>query len=631
VFPIKNPMDEVFHGKTQSRTAPERYRKTPAWLARALLVLACSAWASAALRADRAPISYAIDLREPATHLAKVTMEIPEARAGTEIQFPAWNALYQIRDFVKNVQGLEARCDDQPLDLVRSDLHTWSSGGQSCSALVVRYAVYLVEDSVFSSVLDEDHAYLNPAMVLFYLPQERQRAVRVRFLLPENWKLATLLEGPGPDGAYSAANYDELADSPAEAGTFHEYQYEQKGALYRIIVDAPAANFDSHALIESIKKITAAGTALMQDVPFRRYTFLYHFPRDGGGGLEHRDGAAIRFAADELRSHWLGLESVTAHEFVHAWNVKRIRPQNLEPVDYVRGNDTSDLWFAEGITSTLAEYILLRAGLMSRETFYARLAAEISRLQDRPARTIQSVEDAGREAWLEKYPEYQRPERSISYYNKGEILGFLLDLAIRQATGSIHGLDDVLGRMNDEFAKRGRFFTREDLMRTFLDLAPTGFDIQQFFRDYVTGTRELDYDTYLAYAGLRLERATHEAASLGFFAVRNFDGPILVQSVESGSSAAKAGLQAGDVLLTMNGKTLRALPQDLLSKLKPDREIRLLVRRDSRERTIRYHLASRPRTTYHIEEVKNASPEQIRLREHWLQGSTVLPAGTGER
>jgi predicted metalloprotease with PDZ domain len=604
----------------------------PYLLRRVLPVLAWSwlEFAAPFAASGAPPISYSIDLREPATHLAKVTLTIPEAEAGTQIQFPAWNALYQIRDFVKNVQELEARCDGRPFDLIRLDLYTWGAGGEPCAALEIRYSVYVNEDRVFSSILNEHHAYLNPAMVLFYLPRERGRAMRLRLLVPQSWKVATFLEDPAPDGVYSAANYDELADSPIEAGTFQEYQYQQNGALYRVIVDAGPNHYDPGRIIESLQKITAAATGLMQDVPFPRYTFLYHFGQETGGGMEHANGTAISFAASELRSNWLGFESVSAHEFVHAWNVKRIRPQNLEPVDYIRGNDTSDLWFAEGVASTLQEYILLRAGLLSRETFYTRLGGEINRLHERPARHTQSLEDAGREAWLEKYPDFQRPERSISYYNKGMIVGFLLDLAIRQATGSRRSLDDLFRRLNEDFAKHARYFTREDLIRIIEDVAGPGWDARQFFRDFVTGTRELEYDRYLSFAGLRLAGRTSEEGSLGFLAVRNLDGPITIQSVAEGGNAARAGLEAGDVLLEMNGKRLGSLPQDLLRGSKPRREVRFLVRRDGCELTVRFRLESGTRMAYHIEEMEHASREQIRLRDHWLKGTTAVATGAGK-
>src|SRR5207253_11467719 len=54
-------------------------------------------------------------------------------------------------------------------------------------------------------------------------------------------------------------------------------------------------------------------------------------------------------------------------------------------VDYVHGNDTSDLWFSEGVTSTYGELALLRAGLVARRDFYAHVRSEehTSELQSR--------------------------------------------------------------------------------------------------------------------------------------------------------------------------------------------------------------------------------------------------------
>jgi predicted metalloprotease with PDZ domain len=571
------------------------------------------------------PVTYVLDLRAPASHLVRVTMTVPQAAPRTEIQFPAWNALYQIRDFVRNVQELETRCDAQPRELTRVDLQTWRSGEETCASLEVRYAVYANEESVFSSVLNEQHSFMNFALLLFYLPRERQRAARVKFLLPENWKLAILLEeGPAP-GEFSAANYDVLADSPAEAGEFQDYRYQQSGATYRVVVHADPRDYSAERLLASLQKITAAETALMRDVPFSRYTFILHFPRQGGGGMEHRNGTAISMSAAELRNHWEALEAVLAHEFFHLWNVKRIRPQNLEPVDYVHGNDTRDLWFCEGVTSAYAELALVRASLITRETFYGRLAEEIRRLQERPARHYQSVEQAGREAWLEKYPDFLRPERSISYYNKGALLAFLLDLGIRHASNNACSLDDVMRRLNDDFARRGRFFTQGDFLGVISGLAPAFTTLHQFVADYITGTRELDYETYLGYAGLRLATAATDQPELGFLAVQSFDGPIQVEAVDPGSGAERAGLQRGDILLEMDGRSLHAPPLDQLAGIKPGRKVHFRVRRGRREFPLEFPLEAKRRISYRVEEVSDASPEQRRIRQGWLEGTTTTP------
>jgi predicted metalloprotease with PDZ domain len=205
--------------------------------------------------------------------------------------------------------------------------------------------------------------------------------------------------------------------------------------------------------------------------------------------------------------------------------VKRIRPQLLEPIDYVHGNDTRDLWFCEGLTSTYGELALLRAGLISRKTFYAHVAEQISVLQSRPARFFQSVEESGLEAWFEKYNDYFRPERSISYYNKGELLGFLLDLGIRHASGNTAGLDDVMRRLNEEFARRGRFYADADLERVMAQVASGFSGLEAFFADYVRGTRELDYTAYLGYAGLEPESQGPGTSAQTTFRLKEISNP----------------------------------------------------------------------------------------------------------
>ena len=171
------------------------------------------------------PIHYLVDLRATETHLVQVTLNIPGASADTEIQIPTWNCLYQIRDFVKNVEDMKGDCDGQPADLDREDQNTWRGPNRSCRDLAFRYSVYANLDGPFDSILNGNHSFLNLAMILFYLPRERMRPVQVKFQLPAGWKWATFLEGEGDE--FQAANYDALVDSPVEAGHFAEFSYTQ--------------------------------------------------------------------------------------------------------------------------------------------------------------------------------------------------------------------------------------------------------------------------------------------------------------------------------------------------------------------------------------------------------------------
>jgi predicted metalloprotease with PDZ domain len=550
-------------------------------------------------------------------------MTVPQAGPGTRIQFPAWNALYQIRDFIRNVEELAAHCDSAPLELVRLDLHTWQNGERACGELEIRYRVYANEEGPFSSVVNSEHAFLNPAMVLFYLPDQRERPARVRFEIPWGWKLATALEEV--DGEFHAANYDELADSPVEAGPVREHPFVEGGAHYRAVVHAVGQSYNETRLVNSLRKIVRSTMKLMQDSPDRRYTFFIHFrPGASGAGMEHRDATALDFSAEFT---WESFEALAAHEFLHAWIVKRLRPSRLEPVDYIHGNDTRDLWFAEGLVSAYQRYVLLRAGMISSGDFYRQLAAEISNLEGRPARRSLSVEQSGLEAWLERYPDYRRAERSISYYNKGALVTFLLEFALRHATENRGSLDDVLRLLNEEFGRKGRFFTHDDLLNALRRVAPEFKALDDFFRDYIQGTRDLDYATYLGYAGLALETKTEERPSAGFTASRRFDGPATVDSVDPEGPAARAGLAAGDELAALNGHTVLRWPDPELSRLRPGQTVRLRVRRGDREFDLMFVVGRTQVTHYKVEEKRNATALERAVRRGILTGAVAVAAG----
>ena len=453
-------------------------------------------------------VHYRLEISSPETHAVEVTMTVPDATDETVIAFPAWYGLYQIRDFVRNVQKLKARCGPEPRRLIQLDRHSWKLGGGDCPALEIRYRVLAEEKTVFSSYVGPRRGFLNPATLLFhssgFRKGESDRPVTLKFVLPEGWKAAM----PLPEvrrAVFRASSYDELVDSPAELGLFAEYGYRQKGALYRLVVSADSDPPAEEQILPMVKTITRYQTRLMQDVPFFRFTFFLHFPKGrGSGGMEHRNAAAVGFNGRWVRSRKADLASLIAHEFFHLWNAKRIRPVSLSSPGYWREKYTDSLWFLEGLTSTYAAYTLVRTGLISRRAFYERLARTIGKTELRPAARFQSLTGSSLSAWLEKYPKYLLPERSISYYAKGEVVGVLLDLAIRRRTGNRRSLDDVLRAMNREFGWPNRPFEETaELRRVVEEVAGASFE--DFFDRYIYGTEPLPYRNFFGYVGLELQ------------------------------------------------------------------------------------------------------------------------------
>jgi predicted metalloprotease with PDZ domain len=467
---------------------------------------------AALARPASAEIRYRVSLAQPEDHSFQVTVRVPVTGKDVIVAMPAWNALYQIRDFAYRVHSLVVLDANGAVPRIPDELdkQTWllcrcaSLKGRP-SAITFQYSVDWNDPGPFDSQLNEHHAFLNLADVLMYEPNRRSEPVEVQFEdVPADWKIiAELKPGPDPD-SFVAPDYDALVDAPVDVGTFNEFDFDEDGAHFRVALDGKG--YDQSRIQDYLQRITDYELHLMGGPPFREYAFLLRLgplADVGGGGMEHANSTAISAQS------WDALENTCAHEFFHAWNVKRIRPQAFEPIDYAKEQYTRVLWFAEGVTSTYASYTLTRTGLWSKAEFYNDLASQITDLQSRPARRWQSVEDSSLDGWLEKYPAYNAPDRSISYYVKGQILGILLDLSIRDATNNGKSLDDVMRLMNDEYAKKHKFYAGDAAICQAVEQV-AGKDFGDFFRRYVAGVDDIPYDTFLAIAGLEVKHSIRD-------------------------------------------------------------------------------------------------------------------------
>jgi predicted metalloprotease with PDZ domain len=578
-----------------------------------------------ALARCSAATNYTISLTNPEQHLVEVQIILSEGSAQRELQLPVWNALYQVRDFSQYINWIRAKDrTGQPIPLRELTDSRWQISAAEGGA-VVEYQIYVDSFGPFGAQLNPHHAFFNLAQLLMYQVDARNDPMGVRFnRVPEGWHIAMPLS-LSQDGRFTADNYDRLVDSPVEIGTFNESDFDEGGAHYRVVVDAEAGDYDMVKITAMLRKVVTAATGWMNDRPFENYMFLYHFPRGpAGGGMEHSYSTAIDINADVLARSPEVLGSITAHEFFHLWNVKRIRPQTLEPVDYTKENFTRALWFSEGCTSTVADIIQLRGGLLDENHFESQLASGITELERRSAHLTQSAEDSSLDAWLEGNAYYRRPERSVSYYNKGELLGIILDLAVRDASHGQASLREVFQWMNDNYAKKGRFFPDSDGVRQAAE-AVTHADLGWFFAKYVQGTEEIPWNDFFRPVGLRIVEGKTASADAGFIASRNFDGPMIVSSVAVESEAQKAGLQVGDTILEINGKAPGQESTEDTSGLAAGAGITVKIRgRRGAERELKWHVGSRDKISYELKDVENVSSEQRARRTAWLKGEAQL-------
>jgi Predicted protease with the C-terminal PDZ domain len=440
---------------------------------------------------------------------------------------------------------------------------------------------------------------------------------------------------------FRAHDYDELVDSPFECGTHRLLTFEVDGIPHEIALWG-RGNEDERQILADTRAIVETTRAMFGRLPYRRYVFIVHLVDGGYGGLEHRNSVSNivdRWGFRPARSYEKFL-ALTAHEFFHVWNVKRIRPAPLGPFDYTRENYTRQLWVMEGITSYYDHLILLRAGLISRERYLETLADDIKLLQSQPGRTLQTLEQSSFDAWIKFYrPDENGPNSSVSYYLKGSLVALLLDLEIRRRTGGARSLDDVLRYLYEhyggdqvhdlysgEFARRPGFNDNDGFCRAVEAVAgEEGGAYRAFLARAVASTDELEYDRAFDAVGLRLVRGhslekenDHLPAWHGL-RLKTEHGRLKVSVTLAGGPGEAAGIYAGDELIALDGVRIdeERLKARLAERKPGDTVVFSLFRRDDLLH-IPLQLAEAPPDTLTITPVESPTEEQKRLLDGWL-------------
>src|SRR5262245_7208685 len=370
-----------------------------------------------------APITYRVAMPEPATHEFEVEMRVPALpdRDTAEIVFPTWApGSYLVRDFVRHVSGLAITdAGGRRLAYERLDKQRWRIWTDG-RPFVVRYRVFAFEASVRTSFLDDSHGYWNGTSVFFYVAGELARPCRVTVVPPlrSGWRVATAL--PRARSGYAAADFDDLCDAPFEIGT-HETRTFKAGRTKFELALYGRCNADTDRLVDILRRIVTATGRMFGGFPFDRYLFIVHALPVGSGGLEHRasvtmDIAGLSFEDD---AGYRRFADLAAHEFFHAWNVKRIQDAALARVDYTRETYTRLLWPFEGFTDYLAHNIMLRAGVTRDRDFYRMIAEDWPKYAARPGRNETPLDELSFEAWIKQYkPSESSINRAVSYYEK---------------------------------------------------------------------------------------------------------------------------------------------------------------------------------------------------------------------
>ena len=561
---------------------------------------------------------------------------------------PVWTpGSYLIREFERHVQDFAAADSaGQPLKWEKINKNTWRVTTNGTRNWHATYKVYANELSARTNELNSGHAFWTPAALLMYLDGQLKTPSMVRVLAPDVWKVATGLPAvPGQKNTYRAEDFDTLYDSPFEVSNFKTISFTVKGVPHRIVIDGEG-NYDPEKMRRDVQKIVETEVEIMGgEIPYKDYTFFLHL-RANSDGLEHRNSTVLgypRFGfidrnerstssspspTSTAQPTYRGFLSLVSHEFFHLWNVKRIRPDALGPFDYKGENYTKLLWVAEGLTDYYADVVLRRAGLISDQDFLSGAAGSLQQLQNTPGRFVQSAEEASFDAWVKFYRQDANSINSqVSYYDKGAIIGLLLDLEIRGKSNATKSLDDVLRSLYQNFYKANKNYTPEDFQKTAESMA--GASLDEFFSKFVRGREELDYDRSLAAAGLKLDRGIRTDGAKPIDRVyfgadtAQEDDRLVVRRVYAGSPAYDQGLNTGDQIIALNNvRVTKEFFDARMAEKKPGELINLTIFRFDDLSTLLIKLGGRPEGTFRIVPVENPTELQKRIYQSWLGTSS---------
>jgi predicted metalloprotease with PDZ domain len=572
-------------------------------------------------------IHYQVAMPQPESHLFEVTLSVQGwQELVLDLKMPVWTpGSYLVREYAKHLQDLSADTGEQrhPLPSHKLAKNHWQVETADASEITVRYRVFANELSVRTNHLDATHGYFNGAALFFFIPGFEQQPIRVTIVPPKpDWHVTTPLPPvSGESNTFEAKDFDTLVDSPFEIGSQQLYDFEVLGKPHQLAIWGQG-NADPERIIEDTKKIIEVEAQLYGGLPYERYIFLLHLAATGFGGLEHKDACSLIYSRFGFRAKdkYNRFMQLVAHEFFHLWNVKRIRPKALERFDYEQENYTTSLWFCEGTTSYYDLLIPQRAGIYDTKALLEGLSKEITQLQTTPGRKVQPISESSFDAWIKLYRRDANSNNSqISYYLKGELVSFLLDLLIRSRHGNQRSLDDVMRLMWEQFGKDEVGFTPEQLREVIESVADV--DLGNFFTRYVDGTDELPFDEYLEPFGLRLIGVEDEepVPHLGVM-VKSEHSQELIKFVEADSPAAVAGVDAGDQLLAIDG--FRVTADQLSDRLKDYHTgdtIQVSVFHEDQLCTLPVTLGAPRPSRYQIVSVENPSKAQKQNFTGWLQ------------
>ncbi|MBI1387675.1 MAG: hypothetical protein GC154_04440 [bacterium] len=603
--------------------------------------------ASLPLAARGMEIGYRLSMPDPVSHELHVQIALRGVEGdAVELQMPAWApGRYQTLDFARNVHHFTVRGGEASLPFRKSDKTTWRIETQGLDSIEINYQVYADTLSGEYSQLNDFHAFLCGVSVYMYVAGYKDHPVTLDIEPPKDWMI---LSSGGELGQthFEYSDYDRMIDELVQLGKFFLYKFRAGETDFYVCIVNNGDRTYAGPFVEQVRRIVNTAVEVMPPLDTPRYTFFFHFLPDSRttAGMEHLNCAQITRNHDLADHDWKSdlTPWIAAHEFSHAWNVKRLRPQGLGPFDYTQETYTPLLWLVEGGACYLGDLFLLRSGVWNEERFYQWFNERITQFRQWPGADERSVEQSSFDAWL--YDDSARGEWNpqanwIDYYLKGELICLCIDLEIRKRSGGEKGFEDFFDALYrrcyedsapESYYLKGRSYTEADVIAALNETVDAPWE--DLYHAWVKAPGNLPLETALNAAGVKLDSddAQPPVPYTGLHFITAPGGYPEIDWFAPYSPAYTAGLSRHDVIVAIDGeKTLRDEFDEILRRRGGDGEATLTMLRGDRliTRTMRL-IKDWNLIAFQIHPQDDSPRQAMKIRNGWLTGSLKKPAGS---
>jgi predicted metalloprotease with PDZ domain len=597
-------------------------------------LLAQSLEGPGALLPTSAPVSnlryeVTLDSTTAAMHqIDVVTIMTVDGPGPVILSLPAWTpGAYQMVWFARWVTAFRPTdASGRALTWGMLDYQTWRidpAGSQQ-----IRVAFTYTADTLDNAMswTRSDFGYFNGTNLFLY-PHGRSLDFPATVVIRSSsgWRVATGMT-PLPDhpSTFTAQTYHDLVDMPFFVGRFALDSAQVAGHWIRFAnypVDA-ITHAQRATVLKWLSAVIPIEAAVFDTIPWSRYTVLQvsDSAHRGTSVLEHQSSQLG--IGDAARTDYPFTPGVYAHEIFHSWNVKRMRPADLTPYRYDVPQPTPWLWVSEGITDYYADLAVVRSGIAGDSMFYHLTTRKIDQVD---AAAPVALTDESLSTWIHPIG---APGFRWLYYPKGSLVGFMLDILIRDASDDRASLDSVMRAVYRTTYERHRGFTSADWWGA-VSHAAGGRSFDEFDRRYVEGRSAFPWDSVLALGGLRLVGDTLHEPTLGVEDEPDTGGRRIIR-VDTASPAAAAGLRPGDLVLSIAG--LFVASPDFAEQFQAryanypvvPTSVPVILYRSGQPLAVQMPLTIRTQLVHRIVPDSAASAKAIRIRTSILRGPRTV-------